>query len=159
MTDLAEEAKDTARQLEAELAKIRGDDSKALEIEQTKDLKKLEDLLSEARKRGNAEEIKYYNEALSLQKEINKEERKAAARAEEEKRAREAEKQSSSTSTPQSSTRQSNSSTPSSAGSNTNAVEIVDALDARIKRERDEAAKLAVEQLMKQLKDEAKRRS
>lgn len=159
MKDLAEEAKDTARQLEAELAKIRGDDSKALEIEQTKDLKKLEDLLSEARKRGNAEEIKYYNEALNLQKEINKEERKAAARAEEEKRAREAEKQSSSTSTPQSSTRQSSSSTPSSASSNTNAVEIVDALDARIKRERDEAAKLAVEQLMKQLKDEAKRRS
>lgn len=159
MTDLAEEAKETARQLEGELAKIRGDDSKALEIEQTKDLKKLEDLLSEARKRGNAEEIKYYNEALNLQKEINKEERKAAARAEEEKRAREAEKQSSSTSTPQSSTRQSSSSTPSSAGSNTNAVEIVDALDARIKRERDEAAKLAVEQLMKQLKDEAKRRS
>lgn len=159
MKDLAEEAKDTARQLEAELAKIRGDDSKALEIEQTKDLKKLEDLLSEARKRGNAEEIKYYNEALNLQKEINKEERKAAARAEEEKRAREAEKQSSSTSTPQSSTRQSSSSTPSSAGSNTNAVEIVDALDARIKRERDEAAKLAVEQIMKQLKDEAKRRS
>jgi len=159
MKDLAEEAKDTARQLEAELAKIRGDDSKALEIEQTKDLKKLEDLLSEARKRGNAEEIKYYNEALNLQKEINKEERKAAARAEEEKRAREAEKQSSSTSTPQSSTRQSSSSTPSSAGSNTNAVEIVDALDARIKRERDEAAELAVEQIMKQLKDEAKRRS
>lgn len=159
MTDLAEEAKETARQLEGELAKIRGDDSKALEIEQTKDLKKLEDLLSEARKRGNAEEIKYYNEALNLQKEINKEERKAAARAEEEKRAREAEKQSSSTSTPQSSTRQSSSSTPSSADSNTNAVEIVDALDARIKRERDEAAKLAVEQLMKQLKDEAKRRS
>ena len=159
MKDLAEEAKDTARQLEAELAKIRGDDSKALEIEQTKDLKKLEDLLSEARKRGNAEEIKHYNDALRLQKEINKEERKAAARAEEEKRAREAEKQSSSTSTPQSSTRQSSSSTPSSASSNTNAVEIVDALDARIKRERDEAAKLAVEQLMKQLKDEAKRRS
>ncbi|WP_198332382.1 phage tail tape measure protein [Psychrobacter aquimaris] len=159
MTDLAEEAKETARQLEGELAKIRGDDSKALEIEQSKDLKKLEDLLRDARKRGNTEEIKYYNEALSLQKEINKEERKAAARAEEEKRAREAEKQSSSTSTPQSSARQSNSSTPSSAGGNTNAVEIVDALDARIKRERDEAAKLAVEQLMKQLKDEAKRRS
>jgi hypothetical protein len=159
MTDLAEEAKETARQLEGELAKIRGDDSKALEIEQSKDLKKLEDLLRDARKRGNAEEIKYYNEALNLQKEINKEERKAAARAEEEKRAREAEKQSGSTSTSQPSARQSNNSTPSSAGSNTNAVEIVDALDARIKRERDEAAKLAVEQLMKQLKDEAKRRS
>lgn len=159
MTDLAEEAKDTARQLEGELAKIRGDDSKALEIEQTKDLKKLEDLLRDARKRGNAAEITHYSEALKLQKEINKEERKALAKAEEDKRAREAEKQSSSTSTPQPSARQSNSSTPSSAGSNTNAVEIIDALDARIKREREEAAKLAVEQLMKQLKDEAKRRT
>lgn len=157
MKDLADEARETAERLEGELAKIRGDDSKALAIEQTKELKKLEELLGDARKRGNAEEIKHYNDALNLQKEINKEERKKAASDEQEKRTREAEKQAKSAA-PQTSPRQSNGSTPSSAGSNTNAGEIVDALDARIKRERDEAAKLAVEQLMKQIKDEAKRR-
>ena len=43
--------------------------------------------------------------------------------------------------------------------SSTAAKDIIDALDERIKRERDEAAKLAVEQLMKQIKDEAKRRT
>lgn len=41
----------------------------------------------------------------------------------------------------------------------TGAKDVVDALDERIKREREEAAKLAVEQFMKQLKDEAKRRT
>ena len=80
MKDLADEARETAERLEGELAKIRGDDSKALAIEQTKELKKLEELLSDARKRGNAEEIKHYNEALTLQREINKEERKQADR-------------------------------------------------------------------------------
>lgn len=79
MKDLADEARDTAQQLEGELAKLRGEDDKALEIEQAKDLQKIEDLLSDARKRGNAEEIKYYSEALKLQKEINKEERKQAS--------------------------------------------------------------------------------
>lgn len=158
MKELADEARETAEQLEGELAKLKGDDSKALEIEQTKELKKLEELLRDARKRGNVEEIKHYSNALNLQKEINKEERKKAARAEQEKREREVEKQAKSEA-PQTSARQSNSGTPSSAGSNTSAVEIVDALDERIKRERDEAAKLAVEQLMKQLKDEAKRRT
>ena len=114
------------------------------------------ELLSDARKRGNAEEIKHYNEALNLQKEINREERKKLNREEQEKREREAEKQAKSSSSSQSSPRQTSN---SNTGSNTSAVEIVDALDARIKRERDEAAKLAVEQIMKQLKDEAKRRS
>lgn len=156
MKDLADEARETAERLEGELAKIRGDDSKALAIEQTKELKKLEELLSDARKRGNAEEIKHYNEALNLQKEINKEERKKLNREEQEKREREAEKQAKSSSSSQSSPRQTSN---SNTGSNTSAVEIVDALDARIKRERDEAAKLAVEQLMKQIKDEAKRRT
>lgn len=155
MTDLAEEAKDTARQLEGELAKIRGDDSKALEIEQTKDLKKLEDLLRDARKRGNAAEITHYSEALKLQKEINKEERKALAKAEEEKRAREADKQSSST--PQTPARQSNNTNTNN--TSPNAVEIADAWDERIKLAEERGAKRAVAELTKQLTDEAKRRA
>ena len=202
MKDLAEEARETAEQLEGELAKLQGNDSKALEIEQSKDLKKLEDLLRDARKRGNTEEIKHYSEALNLQKEINKEERKQARRDKQEER-----NSNSSNSlddrlavAPRVDSQQptqaelerrdeltrkyyeselermkENGSHPDdiknqeiivkkyggsiSQTSSTAAKDIVDALDARIKRERDEAAKLAVEQLMKQLKDEAKRRS
>ena len=156
MENLAEVARSTADDLKGELAKIRGDDSKALEIEQSKDLKKLEDLLRDARKRGNAEEIKYYNEALNLQKEINKEERKKAASDEQEKQAREAEKQAKSA-TAQTSPRQSNNTNTSDTGPN--AVEIADAWDERIRLAEERGAKRAVAELTKQLTDEAKRRA
>ena len=157
MKDLADEARETAERLEGELAKIRGDDSKALAIEQTKELKKLEELLSDARKRGNAEEIKHYNEALNLQKEINREERKKLNREEQEKREREAEKQAKQSSTSPSSSRRPSS---NNAGNNSSsASDVADAWDARIEAAKEQAAKEAVEQFMKQLKDEAKRRS
>ena len=156
MRDLADEARETAERLEGELAKIRGDDSKALAIEQTKELKKLEELLSDARKRGNAEEIKHYSNALSLQKEINKEERKKAASDEQEKRERDAEKQAKSAA-PQTSPRQSNNKNASDAGPN--AVEIADAWDERIRLAEERGAKRAVAELTKQLTDEAKRRA
>lgn len=78
MQGLAKDAKNTAQQLEATLAKLQGKEDKALEIEQTKKLTDLEGLLADARKRGSTEEIKSYSEALRLQKEINKEERKKA---------------------------------------------------------------------------------
>ena len=156
MKDLADEARETAERLEGELAKIRGDDSKALAIEQTKELKKLEELLSDARKRGNAEEIKHYNEALNLQKEINREERKKLNREEQEKREREAEKQAKSA-TAQTSPRQSNNTNTSDTGPN--AVEIADAWDERIRLAEERGAKRAVAELTKQLTDEAKRRA
>ncbi len=156
MRDLADEARETAERLEGELAKIRGDDSKALAIEQTKELKKLEELLSDARKRGNAEEIKHYSNALNLQKEINKEERKKAANDEQEKRERDAEKQAKSAA-PQTSPRQSNNKNASDTGPN--AVEIADAWDERIRLAEERGAKRAVAELTKQLTDEAKRRA
>lgn len=155
MQDLADEARETAEQLEGELAKLRGEDDKALEIEQTKDLKKIEDLLREARKRGNAEEIKYYNEALSLQKEINKEERKKLRRAEQEEREREQQASSRNTSNNTSSSSRSN----ASDSNNQSATDVADAWDARIEAAKNQAAKEAVEAFMKQLKDEAKRRT
>lgn len=157
MKDLAEEAKKTAKRLEGELAKIRGEDDKALEIQQTEDLAKLEELLRDARKRGNAEEIKHYNEALNLQKEINKEERKQAARDKQAEREREAEKQAKSPSASSSSSRQTNRNGTSNNSSS--ASDVADAWDARIEAAKEQAAKEAVEQFMKQLKDEAKRRS
>lgn len=151
MQDLADEAKDTAEQLEGELAKLRGDDDKALEIKQAKELREIEELLADARKRGNAEEIKYYNEALSLQKEINKEERKQA-------RSDDKNSSSSINSNTQSSSNRNTSNTNTS-NNPTGPKDVVDALDARIQRERAEAAKLAVEEFMSQLKNEASRRT
>ena len=129
MQDLADEARETAEQLEGELAKLRGEDDKSLAIEQAKDLRKIEELLRDARKRGNAEEIKYYNEALNLQKEINKEERKKLNREEQEKREREAEKQAESSSASSSSRKPSSNNTGNNSSS---ASDIADAWDARI---------------------------
>ena len=161
MKELAEEAKTTAEQLEGELAKLKGDDSKAMEIQQAKELKKIEELLADARKRANADEIKYYSQALDLQKEINKEERKQARRDEQEEREREAEKAAQSTpvNNSQQSTNAQRTSTSTPNSSNTNAVEIVDALDARIEAAKKEAAAEAVANFAQQLKDEAKRRT
>lgn len=157
MKELADEAKETAEQLQGELAKLKGDDSKAMEIEQAKELKKLEDLLRDARKRGNAEEIKYYSQALNLQKEINKEERKQAARDKQAEREREAEKQAKSSSASSSSSRQPSS---NNAGNNSSsASDIADAWDARIEAAKKQAAEEAVANLTQQLKDEAKRRT
>lgn len=260
MKDLADEAKETAQRLEGELAKLNGDDSKALEIEQTKELKKLEDFLRMARERGNTAEIQHWSEAIRLQKEINKVERKDAQKNKKEDRRPEVEKPPREPVTKpsdnpprnpppvknQNSNAQDqklydlavqeyqaqwnaiedaakklsvkeqqmldqdvipdsmkrmydtlerlsdsvdahgarlgktmrdtapdkkgdylfdylNKPTPpnkdNAVTSSTAAKDIIDALDERIKRERDEAAKLAVEQLMKQMKDEAKRRT
>lgn len=105
MEDLAEQARNTAEGLEGELAKLRGEDDKALEIEQARELRELEELLADARERGYPEEIKYYSEALKLQKEINQEERKQA-------RATEQQQRQSQVSTPSYSTPSTTSNTP-----------------------------------------------
>ncbi len=78
MDNLAQSAKNTADSLEANLARIKGDDTKAREIEQTKKLTALEEKLNQARQRGNTEEIKELERALNLQKQINSEENKRA---------------------------------------------------------------------------------
>ena len=168
MQDLADEARETAEQLEGELAKLRGEDDKALAIEQAKDLKKIEDLLRDARKRGNAEEIKYYTEALSLQKEINKEERKQVSRDEQEKRERENESSKRNPQSQQSVTRPTPEPTPSTQPQNNKpvsiptisnpltAADVIDALDDRIIKQIKE---VGVQEFMKQLTDDAKRRT
>ncbi len=78
MQGLANSAKNTADSLEANLARMKGNDTKAREIEQTKKLTALEEKLNQARQRGNAEEIKELERALNLQKQINDEENKKA---------------------------------------------------------------------------------
>lgn len=157
MKELADEAKETAEQLQGELAKLKGDDSKAMEIEQAKELKKIEELLRDARKRGNAEEIKYYSQALNLQKEINKEERKQAARDKQAEREREAEKQAKQSSTSPSSLRQPTSNNAGSSSSS--ASDVADAWAANIEAAKKQAADEAVAKFAQQLKDEAKRRA
>ncbi|MDN5665065.1 MAG: phage tail tape measure protein [Psychrobacter sp.] len=153
MQGLSDDAKNTADSLEAALAKLQGNEDKARDIEQTRKLTELEEKLNEAKARGNTEEIAQLNRALSLQKQINREEDKAA---------RDRERQAQQTSTTQSSSRQSNSSTSNttnSTRSNNNAVEVVDALDARIEAAKKQAAAEAVANFAQQLKDEAKRRT
>lgn len=88
---LSETAKGVADNLEAELARMDGDDSLARKLEQTRKLEEVQNKLNEARARGNREEIAQYQRAYELQQKINeKENQQAQAKAEEAKR-REAE--------------------------------------------------------------------
>ena len=79
LEDLQQQAKDTAASLEAELAQLKGDDSKTAKLEQQRKLRELEGKLQEARIRGNAEEIAQYERALELQRQIGAEKARQAA--------------------------------------------------------------------------------
>ncbi len=152
MQGLSDDAKRTAENLEATLAKLQGNEDKARDIEQTRKLTELEEKLTAAKARGNQEEANQLSRALDLQKQINREEDKKvrAEQLEQAQRAQEQQRKSSFDSAV---------ALRKTIGDNTDAKDVVDALDARIEREREEAAKLAVEQFMQQLKDEAKRRT
>ena len=144
------DAKNAADQLEATLAKLNGNDTKAREIEQTRKLADLEAKRNEAKARGNSEEISQLNRALELQGKINIEEDKKAREQERQNREREQQQ-----ALPQSSNGNRNTNTNTgSTGSTTSASEVVDAFDARILA----AEKRGADNLLKQLKDEAKRR-
>lgn len=155
MQGLTDDAKNTADQLEATLAKLQGNDDKAREIEQNRKLAEIEEKRREARKRGNSEEEAELNRALQLQKEINREEEKRAREREREERQREQQATTRKASNNASGSNRSN----SGSSNNQSATDVADAWDARIEAAKEQAAKEAVEQFMKQLKDEAKRRS
>lgn len=78
MQGLSDDAKNTADNLEATLAKLQGNEDRAREIEQAQKLADIEEQLNEAKARGNSEEVAQLNRALSLQKQINTEEDKKA---------------------------------------------------------------------------------
>lgn len=78
MQGLTGDAKNTADALEATLAKLKGNEDKARDIEQTKRLTELTDRLNEAKARGNNEEAAQLKRAFDLQKQINSEEDKKA---------------------------------------------------------------------------------
>ena len=78
MQGLSDDAKNTADNLEATLAKLQGNEDRAREIEQAQKLADIEEQLNEAKDRGNAEEVAQLNRALNLQRQINTEEDKKA---------------------------------------------------------------------------------
>ena len=88
LKELEEQARDSADSLEAELAQLRGDDSKTAALEQERKLRELNARLHEAELRNNAEEIAQYRRALDLQQQIGREKQQQAAakRAEEQQR-------------------------------------------------------------------------
>lgn len=78
MIDLVNQAKNMSDSLEVELARLKGDDSLALKIEQNKKLAEIEQKITEARQRNNADEIAQLQRALALQKQINAEQTRQA---------------------------------------------------------------------------------
>lgn len=97
LKELEEQARDSADSLEAELAQLRGDDSKTAALEQERKLRELNAKLHEAELRNNAEEIAQYRRALDLQQQIGREKQQQAAakRAEEQQRRQQQQQQTS----------------------------------------------------------------
>ena len=104
LEDLQQQAKDTAADLDAELAQLKGDDTKTAQLEQQRKLRELEGKLQEARIRGNAEEIAQYERALELQRQIGAEKARQAADKKAEAAARAQESRSRGNATPRSTT-------------------------------------------------------
>ena len=69
-----DQSADKVGQLRERLAQLRGDEIEAQELRNKRAVLELEQELQEAQARGNAEEIRNLEEALKLQKQINKEE-------------------------------------------------------------------------------------
>ena len=145
MVGLADDAKATADRLEATLAKMQGNEDKARSIEQSKKLLGLEAKISEAKARGNTDEIKQLERALALQKQINAEEYKQARQRQADERRRQTERSSNSPAV-------TSSGTPTNQGNENEMVakEVVDSLV-------EAAIKQGGQAMLKQLADEAKR--
>ena len=124
LEDLAQQARDTSASLDAELAQLKGDNSKAAALEQERKLRELNGKLQEAQARRNAEEIAQYQRAIELQKQIyaEKQRQEAVKKAEDAARAQESRNRS---------TRSSTGSTTRS-GRDISPEQVVDAWDERI---------------------------
>ncbi|MFB2539127.1 tape measure protein [Acinetobacter sp. c3-l95] len=149
MQSLADDAKKTADSLEANLAKMQGNDDKARQIEQSKKLADIEEKLNQARKRGNSEEIAQLERALDLQQQINSEETRQAEVQKQEKAQQQIEQQT----RQQSSTTSRVTNMPS--GQSISASDIADAWDERIRQ----AEQRGAENFARQLQQEAQRRA
>jgi TP901 family phage tail tape measure protein len=129
LEDLQQQAKDTAADLDAELAQLKGDDTKTAKLEQQRKLRELEGKLQEARIRGNAEEIAQYERALELQRQIGAEKARQAADKKAEAAARAQESRSRGNATPRSTTA---SSATSHGAGDISPQQVVDVWDDRI---------------------------
>lgn len=149
--DLSKSAKDTADGLQTQLARLKGDDTTARQLEQTKKLTDLQEKLNEARKRGNTEEIAQLQRAFDLQKQINDEEnRQASVKLQQEQQAKQANAQK------QAQANSSYNQPVQSTSSNTqsvNAKDVANSFADLIEQAKKEGANLLAQQLM----DEAKR--
>ena len=129
LEDLQQQARDTAADLDAELAQLKGDDTKTAKLEQQRKLRELEGKLQEARIRGNAEEIRQYERALELQRQIGAEKARQAADKKAEAAARAQESRSRGNATPRSTTA---SSATSHGAGDISPQQVVDVWDDRI---------------------------
>lgn len=122
LEDLAQQARDTSASLDAELAQLKGDNSKTAALEQERKLRELNAKLQEAQARRNADEIAQYQRAIDLQKQIyaEKQRQDAAKKAEESQRAQE------------SRNRSTRSSSTTRSGRDISPEQVVDAWDERI---------------------------
>ncbi|MGK8264902.1 tape measure protein [Moraxella nonliquefaciens] len=78
MDSLADTAKTTMQDLDAELASLQGREMDSQRIKQAQKLADLQAKMAEAVARGNTEEINHYSKALSLQRQINDEQNRQA---------------------------------------------------------------------------------
>ena len=150
LEDLQQQARDTAADLDAELAQLKGDDSKTAKLEQQRKLREIEGKLQEARVRGNAEEIRQYERALELQRQIGAEKARQAA----DKKAEAAARAQESRSRSNASTRSSTSSGAVGQAGDISPQQVVDALDDRT---RGILKNEGAQEFARQLLNEAKR--
>ena len=151
LADLAQQAKDTTASLEAELAQLRGDDSKTAALEQERKLRELNAKLHEAEVRRNDEEIAQYRRAIELQRQIGDEKARQAADKKAEAAARAQESRSRGNATPRSTTA---SSATSHGAGDISPQQVVDALDDRT---RGILKNEGAQEFARQLLNEAKR--
>lgn len=129
LEDLAQQARDTSASLDAELAQLKGDNSKTAALEQERKLRELNAKLQEAQARRNAEEIAQYQRAIELQKQIYAEKQRQEAVKKAEDAARAQESRSRGNATPRSTTA---SSATSHGAGDISPQQVVDVWDDRI---------------------------
>ena len=155
LADMKQEAEDTRASLEAQLASLKGDDSKAQALEEEKRLRELNLKLQDAEAKGQRDIAAEYRQAIALQKQVFGEERRQTQqrKAEEAKRKEEATKRQNN-STGNSTSR--NSSASGSSGKGISADEVADAWDARIAAAENRGAENFARELYNQAKRQAR---
>lgn len=157
---LTDSARASADSIAQNLAQLRGEEEEVLEMQNQQKMRQLKEKLEEAKARGNQEEVKEYERAIKLQKELYAEQQdqleKKKAQEEAQKNEQLAMSNKPSVQSPQSTA------TSQSSQSSINAEDVANAFSAQIEQAKAEAmqegAKLGKEQLAKELIAAAKRR-